>query len=172
MDFNAEISDFAGIPQLVIGMHINSVETANITIDAEPSMPDPSMTEVFGSHAPRSIVGPRTARRVTVVALMVAAQVGGMGLAVGVAAPAGLTAAITVSIDGATGQWTPANPSTAVPATPVSAVPTPAPTASTPEQAGVPTTLAAPGTVTPTATGTPPVDELSSTNEPEPTTRP
>jgi hypothetical protein len=93
-------------------------------------MPDPTMAEVLGSHNPNSIVRLRTARRITVIAMVVAAQLGSTGLAVGVAAAGpGLTTAVTVWIAGATGRWTPIG------------------------------------------TTTPPVDELSSPNEPEPTSR-
>ena len=135
-------------------------------------MPDPTMAEVLGSHNLNSIVRLRTARHITVIAVVVAAQLGSTGVAIGVAAGGpGLTTAVTVSIDGATGRWTPTEPSAAVPAETVATDPATAPPAPTPDQSIVPTTPAVPQTITPTGTTTPPVDELSSPNEPEPTSR-
>jgi hypothetical protein len=61
----------------------------------------------------QSIVGLRTARLITVVTLMVAAQLGSPGLATrGSAAGPGMTVAVTVAIGGATHQWALAAPAT------------------------------------------------------------
>ncbi|MEH1130712.1 hypothetical protein [Micromonospora sp. CPCC 206061] len=130
------------------------------------------MAEVLGSHNLNSIIRLRTARRITAIAVVIAAQLGSTGFAIGVAAAGpGLTTAVTVRIDGATGRWTPTD-SAAVPAETVATDPATAPPAPTSDQSIVPTTPAASQTITPTGTTTtPPVDELSSPNEPEPTSR-
>jgi hypothetical protein len=129
-----------------------------------------------------------------VISLVVATQLGSTRFAAGVAAAAGhgMTTAVTVSIDGATGRWTSTEPPTAVPgqavanepataspvaaspvaASPVAASPVAAsPVAASPVAASPVAASDAPQTITPTATGTPPVTEPSSPNEPKPTAR-
>jgi hypothetical protein len=132
------------------------------------------MAEVVGNPNPKSIVRLGTTRRITVIAVVVTAQLGSAGLAIGVAPAAGpgLTTVVAVSIDGTTGRWTPIEPTAEAPAAPVAATaPATAPPAPTPDPSVVPTTPVAPETITPTAASTPPVDEPSSPNEPEPTAR-
>jgi hypothetical protein len=103
---------------------------------------------------------------------VVAAQLGSAILVIGVPATAGpgLTLAVTVSIDGATGRWTPTEPSAAALAATADTDPATAPPAATPGPSIVATTSAAPETITPRATSTPPVNELPNPKA-EPTTR-
>jgi hypothetical protein len=107
------------------------------------------MAEVLGSHNLTTIVRLRIIRRIVIIALVVGAQLGSTKLAIG--AVRGLTTAVTVSIGGTTGWWTPREPSTVVP--------------------GGTATPATPQTITPTPTSIPPVGTPSITGESKPPTR-
>ena len=67
------------------------------------------MAEVCRTQAVKGIAGRRTLRRTTVIAMIVAAELGSAGFAIGETAVTGpgLTTATTVSINGATGTWAP-----------------------------------------------------------------
>ena len=122
-------------------------------------MPDPTTAEVLGNRGLKSAVHLPAGRRNTVIAAVVAAQLWSTGLAIG--AP-GLTTTVTVAVEGRTGQWAHPESSVAAPAATVTTGPAT-------DQPVVTTTSIAPETSTVTATDTAPVDEPSSSNQPEPT---
>jgi len=111
----------------------------------------------------------RTVRRAAVIAVIVAVELASAGFSIGMAAAAsGLTTVVTVSVDGATGTWAPAQSTAAVPATTEATGTATTPPVPTSDQSVVPTTSAAPST---TSTSTAPVEESRSPSEPKLTTR-
>ncbi len=108
--------------------------------------------------------------RCAIIALIIVFELSHAGFAIGVAASAGagLSSTVTVLIDGATGEWTPApsRSSAAAPTTTGTAAQTPtAPPDALPDQSAAPTTPS-----TSEATSTTPAAESSGSSEPDPVT--
>jgi hypothetical protein len=135
-------------------------------------VPDLGTTEDPENRNPGNPDRSHTIRRITVITAMVAIHLVGAELVAGTAnAAVPLSSIVTVSVNGATGWWTPHGTSAAVPAT--TAQPTTAQPAPTPEQPN-PTTATESGTnpTTSSVVDTPPVPEPTSQSGPAPTTQP
>ncbi|GAA1642394.1 hypothetical protein GCM10009764_75380 [Nocardia ninae] len=146
-------------------------------------VPATEMTEIPGNPTLKGIVRRCSVRHATVIALIVAAELGIAGFAVGVAtAGPGMNTAI--SIAGTTGTWAPAliQSTTAAPTATTSIATTTTPPVTT-TTTPVPTTTPSPATTTatmpvttttttPVTTATTPEVEPSSVSEPQPPTGP
>ena len=116
----------------------------------------------------RAVVSKRC-RRTAVIAVLVAVELASAGLTIGVEAAApGMSTVVTVSVDGATGTWAPADRSRAEPETAAVGGPATTPPVPTWDQTAIPATAAVSET---TSTSTAPVEEPSRPSEREPTTR-